>query len=137
MYMLTIILITGYPFQCRWIPIKGRVVPRNAVVGGQELDGKPLYITKTNDDGHVIPGKFGNHLRGYCHFSLNGEEKRTEVYDILVMDKKYLGQIEWLVCKDGSAGPCEKNAIQVEDGVFIARVAYKGSITPGKLVRYM
>ena len=118
-----------------WIPVIGQVVPENAVIGGYEPNGEPLYIARTSVDGHVIPGKFGTHMQGYCHFPLNGAENRSEVYDILVMDPTYLGRMEWLLCKDGSAGPCEKNAISVEDGVFIARAQYKGSFTPGKFVK--
>ena len=99
-----------------WTPVVNHVIPDHAVIGGHEGNGKPLYITRTMVDGKLVPGKFGNHLG--CHYSLNGEEKPAEIYDVLVLDPKYPGEMKWLESNDGAVGPCEKNAIKVEDGVY-------------------
>ncbi|MGQ7793850.1 DM9 repeat-containing protein [Faunimonas sp. B44] len=67
--------------QARWTSFNGRI-PSNAVDGGQEADGRTLYVCRVRHDGMVYAGKYRSGFRG-CNYSDRGTEYSFDRFDIL------------------------------------------------------
>lgn len=60
-------------FHGKWVKASGGDVPANAIVGGHEADGSPLYIGQVKYMGGKHIGKVSLGLGG-CNFSWGGKE---------------------------------------------------------------
>ena len=116
----------------KWVDCSGNNIPDNAVRGGHEADGTPLYVAMAfhAESNEWIPGKVAAHLPG-CHIPWGGEEKIIENYKILVHDSSVPGLLTWKKFKDGKC-PC--NTFHGEpDELIVARAKHEGGVHPGKL----
>ncbi|KAI9297602.1 hypothetical protein K502DRAFT_323200 [Neoconidiobolus thromboides FSU 785] len=80
--------------QLQWVRASNGIVPPNAVQGGSENDGRPLFIARTMYKGSLIPGKTAPHLEG-CLISFGGKEVLEKEYEVLVGDARTL---QWKEC---------------------------------------
>lgn len=109
----------------QWIASQnGAGVPKNAVYGGTNGDGTPLYVCHVNYRGGVHPGKL---YRGKCNFGYGGKEVVAENYEVLT------GRAEW-------GSPMQSGGVvggRNDDGsdLLICRVYHKNGQHPGKLHR--
>ncbi len=73
-----------YAGPVKWVKVKGRTIPSNAVEAGRESDGRKLYIGRAKYKDMLITGKVGTHLsRGIC-IPYGGKEIELDEYEILV-----------------------------------------------------
>ncbi|KAI9291585.1 hypothetical protein K502DRAFT_309057 [Neoconidiobolus thromboides FSU 785] len=75
--------------QFEWVKAKSGSIPPNAVQGGQEGDGKPLFVARAMFNGSLVPGKAGPHIRG-ASIAYGGKEHFLFDYEILVGDESLL-----------------------------------------------
>jgi len=71
-----------YTGRANWAAFRGEV-PRNAVEGGQEADGTPLYVCRARQDGAVFAGKYRPGFRG-CNVGDQGREIAMAPFDLMV-----------------------------------------------------
>lgn len=69
-----------------WTKVVGRGLPSNAIQGGFEADGRPLFIARANYEGSLIVGKAATHLGG-CLIPYGGQEVYAETYEVLTGEK--------------------------------------------------
>jgi len=68
----------------RWVtPEVEGPIPDHAVRGGNEADGRPLYLCRGEYKGGVHPGKLGPSARG-CAISYGGKELTLPTYEVLI-----------------------------------------------------
>jgi len=72
---------TTYELDGEWQAATVNQIPRNAVVGGTDIDGRKLVICRAPMGGGVHPGKIYN---GMCNFGFAGEEQRVGTFEVLV-----------------------------------------------------
>lgn len=69
--------------RARWVSFRsGGAVPANAIQGGQEADGRPLYVCRTRHEGAMLSGKYRPGFRG-CNVADGGREVSLAPFDIL------------------------------------------------------
>ncbi|KAI0226206.1 hypothetical protein L0F63_004269 [Massospora cicadina] len=66
----------------QWVQASNGSVPPNAVQGGMESDGRPLFIGRHTHEGSLIPGKVAPHLEGIL-ISYGGKEIHYPDYEVL------------------------------------------------------
>lgn len=68
----------------KWVKCSNHTIPSDAILAGQEADGRKLYVGRTTYQGMLITGKVGKHLaRGIC-IPYGGKEIELSDYEILV-----------------------------------------------------
>ena len=116
----------------RWVDCSGNNIPDNAVRGGHEADGTPLFVAKAfhAESNEWIPGKAAAHLPG-CHIPWGGKEKIIENYKILVHDSSAPGLLKWKKFKHGK---CPSHTFHGNpDALIVARAKHEDGVHPGKL----
>ncbi|MBV7404493.1 DUF3421 domain-containing protein [Enterobacter sp. ENT03] len=73
-----------YTGPVKWVPVKGKNIPLDALVGGQEEDGRRLYIARAKFEQGLFTGKAGSHLAKGCSVSYKGKEHDIDEYEVLV-----------------------------------------------------
>ncbi|KAJ9063105.1 hypothetical protein DSO57_1003634 [Entomophthora muscae] len=73
----------------QWVRASNGSIPPNAVQGGMEDDGRPLFIARQSHEGSVIPGKAASHIGGIM-VSYGGQEVHYKDYEVLVGDARLL-----------------------------------------------
>ncbi|KAJ1905014.1 hypothetical protein IWQ60_012357 [Tieghemiomyces parasiticus] len=118
----------------QWVPASNGTIPPNAVQGGREGDGKPLYIARAFYKGGLQPGKAAPHLDG-AYIAYDGKEVQLKEYFVLCGPGKAL---RWVACH-GSVNFAGANVQPVsecheESGepLFIAKASYDGGEQIGK-----
>ncbi|CAN7997444.1 unnamed protein product, partial [Ixodes hexagonus] len=116
-----------------WVRAADGNVPRNAVVGGQNLNGENFYVGRIMLRGYIIPGKVLTSAR-VCFVSLDQMEFSSNIYDVLT--KAPSAQYVW-VRMGGCVMP--RNAIvggRTPSGepMYVGRHVHKGEMTPGKVI---
>ncbi|KAF8890635.1 hypothetical protein BD779DRAFT_239294 [Infundibulicybe gibba] len=66
-----------------WVFVKGKEIPANAIVGGEDRR-RPLYIARTFYEGGICLGKAGRHLERGASIPFNGKEIQVDTYEVLV-----------------------------------------------------
>lgn len=115
----------------QWTPTHGYKIPPNAVRGG--YDGKlELFVARARNprDGRLTGGKAAHTLPG-CHLSYGGQEIIVENYEVLEIPPQYRKNLVWEFCTDGKLPECAIPT-DVEAKLYIARIAYKDTLTLGK-----
>ncbi|KAJ1975232.1 hypothetical protein H4R35_003242 [Dimargaris xerosporica] len=79
--------------QFQWVPATNGSIPPNAVQGGREKDGKPLYIARQWYKGGLHPGKAAPHLDGF-YMCYDSKEIQLKEYFVLCGPAKALQWIE-------------------------------------------
>ncbi|CAG2104129.1 unnamed protein product [Medioppia subpectinata] len=66
-----------------WIKITGTKIPKNAIVGGFDIDTKPLYICRHKRDDDLLPGKANENIG--CVVTMGGKAFSTKSdYEVLI-----------------------------------------------------
>lgn len=116
-------------FDGKWVKASGGDVPPNAVVGGHEGDGTPLYIGQVKYEGGKHIGKVRKEFGG-CNFSWGGEEKCESEYRVLTSKKAH-----WINASNGDVPEDSMVGGNEGDGekIYIGRVNYEGGVHMGKV----
>jgi len=69
-------------------------IPQDAVQGGMEENGDPLFIARCMHEGSLIPGKTGRHIKGIL-ISYGGKEIIIERGEVLCGDARI---VKWKEC---------------------------------------
>ena len=115
-----------------WVRGARGQVPPNAIVGGNESDGRLLYVSRAFYQGSDIPGKTATHLPG-CNIAVQGKEITIEEdFEILTGSNNYvwteLAQPSKLLTISPIVGGFEAEGREI----FIAKGKHKGFWIPGK-----
>ncbi|CAG2108860.1 unnamed protein product, partial [Medioppia subpectinata] len=67
----------------QWLKITGTKIPENAIVGGIDIDTKPLYICRHKQDNDLLPGKANENIG--CVVTMGGKAFSTKSdYEVLI-----------------------------------------------------
>ncbi|KAJ3297810.1 hypothetical protein HK104_000117 [Borealophlyctis nickersoniae] len=120
-----------------WVPASDGNPPENAIVGGKEPDGRPLYIGRAPHANGIHPGKYAPHLKG-LNYSYAGEEHTATHYEALVGPDT---AVFWVPARadtldsvvsggfDPVVGGYEERE---ENKLYVARTEKDGAVVPGK-----
>ncbi|XP_011690934.1 PREDICTED: natterin-3-like [Wasmannia auropunctata] len=114
----------------RWVNrTSSQSLPENAVSGGRDCDGSPLYVGRAFHDGDMVPAKVIPD-KGVAYICHSGEEHPKSNYEVLVQ-----GEFSWEFCSNGEVPSDAIVAGQTADGepLYVGRVLHSGSQTIGKV----
>ena len=119
-----------------WVKFEGSL-PENALIGGHEADGRPLYIARACIGGGIHPGKFGHHFDGTARIGYGMEEQVAAVFDVFVVSPKE--RYEWVECHLNKVPQGAVVGGKEADGkeLFVARDLLDGSQVPGKAAKHL
>jgi len=88
----------------QWVPVQGANIPPNAIQGGWEADGTPIYVARAwfSNLNAYRQGKAGRHLRGYCLIPQDHKENVFNNYEVLVGEP---GSYQWVLYPPGNLDP--------------------------------
>ncbi|RWS10197.1 uncharacterized protein B4U79_06805 [Dinothrombium tinctorium] len=114
----------------QWFPTSDGYLPENAVIGGEDINGEPLFVGRAIQAGDTIPGKVVP-SHGVCYVSYGGREHAHREYQVLVSNR----ELKWKKAKEGKV---KKRAIPAglcEDGelLFVGRAFHDNSLVIGKV----
>ncbi|KAJ1918774.1 hypothetical protein H4219_002393 [Mycoemilia scoparia] len=124
---------TQSPFT--WVSSGSGQVPPNAIQGGIEKTGLPLYIARTTFKNGVHPGKCGSHLsNGGFSMGWGGRELNMGSYEVLCGDVSRLKWVRVSGKLHDNPGVRLVKAGSEEDGtpLFVSKVLHHGSQHLGK-----
>ncbi|KAJ9067233.1 hypothetical protein DSO57_1001348 [Entomophthora muscae] len=81
----------------RWVYASGGDIPENAIVGGCEDDGTPLFVARHSYGGSLVIGKAAPHLNG-MNFGFGGDEHHTHEYEVLIGDIRMVRWVPYSGC---------------------------------------
>jgi uncharacterized protein (TIGR02145 family) len=130
-FLLLITLIVKSQNTLQWIKINsGNEIPANAVVGGKDGDGSPLFVAHGNYEGNWHPGKTRKDWNG-ANIEYGGNEVTIEEYEVLTSTNS--SSLKW---SNITAGNIPDNAVKAgQEGdrpLFACRCDYEGSKQVGK-----
>lgn len=68
----------------KWIPSSGGSVPPNAVVGGKDVNGEPIYVIRARHEGSLTPGKLvPSHKMAYVPWG--GRKNPKDEYEVKIL----------------------------------------------------
>ncbi|KAJ1668711.1 hypothetical protein IW140_001998 [Coemansia sp. RSA 1813] len=118
----------------QWVTTKNNQIPPNAVQGGVEKDGKPLFVARAMYKGGLHPGKAGEHIQGGgCSIGFGHKEVNLNEYQVLcgsANNLKWVEQENSLVVQGFT--PVEGGYEESGEPLFIAKTLYDGSQQLGK-----
>ena len=107
------------------------MIPANALIGGNDINGQSLYICRHQQNSDLIPGKADKHLG--CVVSYAGKEvfiTKSESFEVLIAKG-----IEW-VARHGT-DPIPEHALVVGTTIhgnsYVGRCYVRGSQVVGKI----
>ena len=115
-------------FDGKWVKASGGEVPPNAVVGGHEADGTPLYIGQVKYEGGKHIGKVRKEFGG-CNFSYGGKELCEPEYRVLMAKTHWVNATGGEVPQDSMVGGNEADG----EKLYVGRVNYEGGVHIGKV----
>jgi hypothetical protein len=116
-----------------WVSASNGETPHHAIHGGQEPDGKPLYIARIFHDGGWQIGKAAPHLGG-AHIPYGGKIIKEKNYEILV------GESPVWEASDGGRVPATAFPAGNEKDMrvlYVARVHHSDGVHPGKVAPHL
>lgn len=120
-----------------WVKAKKGAIPPNAVQGGFEKDGKPLFVARGLHKGSLIPGKAAPHIGG-MYVPYDGKEKLVTEYEVLVGDAHLLC---WKECTGRIQlqgwSPLEVGYEADGRELFVGKTRYDGGEVIGKTGQHM
>lgn len=123
----TLPLIAPKKHLANWLPASYGRIPRYAVIGGYDGNGKPLFICRAKYEGGIQPGKI---VGENCNFSYKGAEIMTPVYQVLVSKSGY----SWTPGNDAFT---PKDAVSGgyidQHHLYICQGKFEGGLYPGKI----
>ncbi|KAK9768710.1 hypothetical protein K7432_000463 [Basidiobolus ranarum] len=115
-----------------WIYASGGAIPPNAVQGGVESDGKPLFIARQFYQGGLHVGKAAPHLKSIS-IGYGGKEINLKDYYVLCGDARQLRWVECHgVCKPDNWRPIEAGHESDGKPLFVSKTRYDGGEHVGK-----
>jgi hypothetical protein len=81
--LLGVVTVNPSRAQDNWVYESGGSVPRDAITGGREPDGTPLYMCRAFYQGGLHPGRVRPGLAG-CDIGWGGSERVISFYQVLV-----------------------------------------------------
>ncbi|KAI8321703.1 hypothetical protein GQ54DRAFT_250272, partial [Martensiomyces pterosporus] len=118
----------------QWISASNGHIPPNAVQGGIEKDGKPLFVARTMYKGGLHPGKAAPHLEdGGCNIGWGHKEVAVSEYQVLCGDAS---KLRW-VKQEGALNiqgfiPVQAGHEETGEPLYIAKTLVEGSQQLGK-----
>ncbi|KAJ2550472.1 hypothetical protein EV175_004055 [Coemansia sp. RSA 1933] len=118
----------------QWVSASNGHIPPNAVQGGIENDGTPLFVARAIYKGGLHPGKAGQHLEnGGCNIGFGHKEVAVSEYQVLCGDAS---RLRW-VRQDGPLiiqgfVPYPAGHEETGEPLYIAKTLYEGSQQLGK-----
>ncbi|KAK9695892.1 hypothetical protein K7432_012746 [Basidiobolus ranarum] len=116
----------------QWVYAKDGQIPPNAVQGGVEADGKPLYIGRQKYEGGLQIGKVAEHVKGLSISYANKEVILPDYY-VLCGDGN---QLRWV---EHSGPAIAENFTPLEGGreadgqeLYITKTRFEGGEQVGK-----
>jgi hypothetical protein len=82
--LCVILASSNLPANAEWVLAQGGVLPPNALIGGQNSNGQPLYICRVKFEGSIFPGMTGPSKT--CDISHEGKTYFFSKYKVLVGD---------------------------------------------------
>lgn len=117
----------------KWESAHGGWVPHGrAVVGGQDVNGEPLYVGRALCGGDVLPGKIVQ-SHSTCYVPWAQKEHAVKDYQVLATSGE--AQLEWLPAADGfvPCGAIEGGRTGTGEKLFVGRAHHQGSHVIGKV----
>ncbi|CAF5038410.1 unnamed protein product [Rotaria sp. Silwood1] len=114
-----------------WVLASNGEVPPNAVSGGHEANGQPIYVARfTTKEGQLAPGKLApSHKQAFV--SCGGKEQTSTVYQVLTHPNQQ--DLRWVPT---SGNNLPTGALQAggdnRNPLFIGRASFQGGICCGK-----
>lgn len=104
-------------------------VPPDVPQHGTDLNGQPLFTIRAQKNNENVPGKF-NPSSGKAWISQAGSEIQINPFEVLVAKN-----VKWIASADGAVAVAAVPGGKSNTGevLYIGRVPYSGSITPGKI----
>lgn len=65
----------------QWIPSSNGSVPPNAVTGGNDINGEPIYVARSHHEGALLPGKLVPSHR-VTYVAWGGRENPKNEYEV-------------------------------------------------------
>ncbi|KAJ2785674.1 hypothetical protein H4R18_000365 [Coemansia javaensis] len=118
----------------QWISASNGRIPPNAVQGGTESDGTPLFVARVAYKGGLHPAKAGHHLQnGGCSLGWGHKEISVSEYQVLCGDAS---RLRW-VRQDGPLQvrgfvPLPAGREETGEPLYIAKTTHEGSQQLGK-----
>jgi hypothetical protein len=122
-----VMVFTGPPLPLSLANGSGGSVPFDAVRGGTDIGGQPLYMCVANYLGQQFPGKVRQQF-GACYIAYGGKEVAVNPYAVLVPQWGSYGQLEFPPPYGFTTG-LETNGVQL----FTCRGYLGGGIHPGAI----
>ncbi|KAJ2807655.1 hypothetical protein H4R20_001198 [Coemansia guatemalensis] len=113
----------------QWVSASNGHIPPNAVQGGIEKDGRPLFVARTMYKGGLRPAKVGHHLEnGGCNFAYSNKEIAVSEYQVLCGDAS---RLRW-VRQEGSLDingfvPFPAGHEETGEPLYIAKTLHENS----------
>jgi len=144
-WILEVVDNTPSKVQPTWVLVHGTNIPDNAIQGGWEADGSPLYVARVEVTGGKNgtlhrAGYAGHHVDGICRVAYGPEHKFNQ-YEVLVADP---GTYKWVPYFPGTLTSCAwsenhtpARPILVMRGdpnfgrIFVTRTCYEHALIPG------
>jgi len=129
----------------KWVTVSDGVFPSNAILGGQESDGRPLYVARAFVPGadSYQCGKARPGLQpGLCLLPYDGSEQPYNTFEVLIGDSN---TVTWVSCDGSNVDPAslhdgDGHVLRAIEGgssgtvnpLYVIQAPYSGSMTPGE-----
>ncbi|KAJ1852430.1 hypothetical protein LPJ73_002831 [Coemansia sp. RSA 2703] len=117
-----------------WVSASNGNIPPQAVQGGVEKDGTPLFVARAMYKGGLHPGKAGPHIQdGGCAIGWGHKEVNVSEYQVLCGDAsqlRWVNQNKELVIQGFK--PVDAGHEETGEPLYIAKTLYEGSQQLGK-----
>ncbi|CAG9581149.1 unnamed protein product [Danaus chrysippus] len=112
-----------------WVKASNGHAPANSLVAGHDVTGEPIYVIRAEHEGDLIPGKLVSSNKA-ATISWGCKEILKTEYEVLVKSTN-----QWVPDRGGNvpANALKAGRTREDDPLYIGRVHYLNSITPGKV----
>lgn len=113
----------------QWIAATADSMPEDALEGGRDADGDPIYVGRVFKDGDLMPAKVIPN-KGGAYVAFGSEEHKVENFQVLAG-----AGFMWTPCENGNIVPNAVPAGSTCDGetLYIGRAEHEGSLCVGKI----
>uniref|UniRef100_A0A1I8M5Y8 Uncharacterized protein n=1 Tax=Musca domestica TaxID=7370 RepID=A0A1I8M5Y8_MUSDO len=113
----------------QWISATADSMPEDALEGGCDVDGDPIYVGRVCRHGDLLPAKVIPN-KGGAYICWDGEEEKVEDFQVLVG-----AGFMWVACENGNIVPGAVPAGITCDGetLYVGRAEHAGSLSVGKV----
>lgn len=115
----------------KWVSAKGSDIPKSAFKGGEEADGRPLFVTRAFNNGYWHTGKAGYQFNG-CHTESHWKEVVYTEYEVLTIPPDAHVVLKWgkYFC-----GHVHDDSVRIDPAydIYVGRHEHGGGVYPGKI----